>query len=173
MGRFVHTLTRQVGRWIDQVERVPPSMSRSLSSDAIARSMIAIDVLSPALAPGSESEGGAGVSPAVGAWDIPDLTQDPLTAVPSTLPEVEDGRKFTFNPVEPLRTPSGRPVRLRTAKPVKGSLALPHGIRVEAKADVIMCIRRKARRGTLLALGQGGGYHRPPRRSPKSDIWCD
>lgn len=60
--------------------------------------------------------------------------------------------------------------RLTAAK--AANFALPHGITVRQKSHVLFCVRRKSRRGVLLALGQGGGYHRKPRRNSTSDIWC-
>lgn len=176
MGRFVVAPVRdRVGRDVDRVERATPEVSRPLVSDEISfRSLLPDSVISPApQAPGSDW--GLGAGPQL-SDPLPDLSIEqgsPDTfAVQSTLPEVEDGRRFTFDSVSPLRKRSGTVVRLRTAAPVRGVVTVPHGVTVEARDDVIMCIRRKARRGVILALGQGGGYHRPPKRSPKSDIWC-
>lgn len=99
-------------------------------------------------------------------------------AVRSPLTEVEDRRFFHPDSVKPLRTYRGsrtpRLVYHRPRKPPKGRLRkmLPYGISLAAKESVLMCIRRKARRGVILALGNGGGYHRKPRRGPNSNIWC-
>lgn len=175
MGRFVSAPVRdRVGRDVDRVERSTQEVSRPLASDEISlRSLLPNSVI-------SSLDGGAGPSPQSSSSPLslafPDLMPEQQApeefAVQPTLPEVEDGRKFTFDLIRPLRTRSGGFVRLRTAAPIRGVVTLPHGVTVEAKDDVIMCIRRKARRGVILALGQGGGYHRPPKRSPKSDIWC-
>lgn len=181
MGRFVTTLKRQVGRDVDHlpVGGSPVSAWGVGAAYAMSQSPIATPALLSEAAPAAEAQ--SFISPSAletfmpmdepSAWANP-VPQDVVPAIKPTLPEVEDGRLFSFDRVKPLRNLSGTPIRLRVALPVKGTVTVPHGVAVEAKAETIMCIRRKMRRGVILALGQGGGYHKPPRRSPKSDIWC-
>lgn len=38
--------------------------------------------------------------------------------------------------------------------------------------NVSVCVRRNQRREIILALGKGGGGHRPPRRNEQSEISC-
>lgn len=38
--------------------------------------------------------------------------------------------------------------------------------------DAMVCVRRKARREVLLALGKGGGGKRKKRRTPRSEVSC-
>lgn len=114
-----------------------------------------------------------------GVWGVPPRSGIfPLARSGRSLLEVEDLRRFhPDQAVRPLRTVRGNRVRLAVHH-VKGShkgrpvLFWPNKIKPQVKDQVIMCIRRKARRGVLLALGQGGGFHRKPRRTPKSDMWC-
>lgn len=188
MGRFVHTLARQVGRGIDTMERLiaqrgDVGQGPYATTPSVAGSSISAAALAAALpllgGPGGQQAPPAGV---LGAEPPPlevphsealwDDTQAGLFAVRSTLPEVEDRRSFHPDFARPSRTVRGNRTRLKFSRAQLGLVTLPTGIEFAAKDQVIMCIRRKARRGVLLALGQGGGYHRPPRRSPTSDIWC-
>lgn len=177
MGRFVHTLTRQIGRDVDRVERSTPYPAMSYRrSDAIAPPIAIAGLLltAGASAPAVLPSASTGLFSAAEEALMPGhlVPEDSEPAIRSTLPEVEDGRTFNPDPVAPDRTVRGNSVRLKSAPPLVGSLMIPAGISVRAKDQVILCIRRKNRRGTLLALGQGGGYHRRPKRTPKSDIWC-
>lgn len=99
-------------------------------------------------------------------------SEDLVPAIQTTLPEVEDRRLYhpMGHTAVPLRRPSSAPVRIKVFD--VGQIDVPAALSVPAEASVIMCIRRKARRGVLLALGQGGGYHRKPRRNSTSNIWC-
>lgn len=172
-----------IGRLVDEVEQpvlprprfapldVPaPALGRDVPISSLSSLLVispqAHDLISP---PASEAPSSLATQQDL----IPDLSVAPVPdEVQSTLSEVEDFRRYNFDSVPPLRTRSGFNVRLRTAAPTNGAVALPHGVAVEAKDDVILCIRRKSRRGVILALGQGGGFHKPPRRSPTSNIWC-
>lgn len=183
MGRFVTTLHRSVGRDVDRVERTHPHPVSNVSSDAMSSTSLqgSESLISPSDAFGARwlvpmVFGGAGAKPPPAT-----LLHDPLVyppedlepAVRSTLPEVEDRRYYHPAGNAPSRTVRGSTVRSKVAQAKPGRLwDIPAGLAVEAKAAVIFCIRRKMRRGVILALGQGGGYHRKPRRSPKSDLWC-
>lgn len=187
MGRFA--LVSSVGRNIDHLERVPrpplrgPMYGRRPVREPIESSLSGIGAAAIAAALGA----GPGGSPAgLGAAPLEDLTPEQLLApeedlptpfIQSTLSEVEDNRFFNPDETRSLRRISTKPVRRMVVSgsrimPLGYAKAIPWGISPKAKASVIMCIRRHARRGVILALGQGGGYHRPPRRSPTSDIWC-
>lgn len=180
MGRFVQTLSRSVGRRIDEVERASALRHSMMSSDREGTSStLGRGAISAAIM----AYGGAGAEPLPLAQasleagqdlamllDNPD--EDNIPVIARTLPEVSDDRFFSPEVIRPLRRADTRPVRRLEVAPAREPYFLPHGVRVPAKASVIMCIRRHARRGVILALGQGGGYHRKPRRSPTSDIWC-
>lgn len=186
MSRFVPR--RSIGRLADEVADIHARIieeRRLVSPLSDVQPEVGRDVTTPiAITQLLSRPGGAAQDlispPAPEAIDLeqeipqyhPELAPVAPVEVQPTLSEVEDLRRFQFGSVKPLRRLAGTPTRLRTANPVRGSLALPAGVAVEVKADTILCLRRKARRGTLLALGQGGGYHRKPRRSPTSDIWC-
>lgn len=177
MGRFVHAVrtVERIGRGIDELERVEPFPAVSTSRSDVMPVAIttALGMIGPSAVP-TALEGGAGVPPAI----LEDLPQAPIgdleesAAVRSTLPEVEDRRLFHPDYVNPLRTLRNNAVRLQVAPPIGATKVLPAGVAVKAKDHVLICIRRKSRRGVLVALGQAGGFHRPPRRSPTSDIWC-
>lgn len=163
-------LVREIGREADEVvpRNVPMRVSRLgvvFSPQRLGRDALSI---------ATPSEGGAGVSPAPSIMPVGEYWSDinDPTVVQSTLPEVEDDRLFHPDDARPLRRVSGRAVRRLSVSGSKLATYVPDAIEVPAEASVIMCIRRKSRRGVILALGQGGGFHRKPRRSPKSDIWC-
>lgn len=178
--RFVRPAQAEmVGRGIDRLERVEATASRfspalftpilqssqniSNSSDAIAAPIADAAAVGADFLPDQDQDQGA-----AGNFFSPSSSLSP--AVRSPLVEIEDGRKIT--PSQMLFPTERKWVsRLQVAKAQNRSF-LPHGIAVKASSFVLLCIRRKSRRGVLLALGQGGGYHRPPRRAPNSDIWC-
>lgn len=172
MGRF--KVAVRLGRRIDEAERLAPIFSRSVSMDddlvhPIGRKAISLATLLSGEESAIASEpllfGGVGEDPPPS--NFPFAIGDPLT-------EVSDRRFFQPDfDVQPLRTVRGSRVRLKAAKPRRGTVSVPSGVSVRpVKDQVILCVRRKARRGVLIALGQGGGYHRKPRRTPNSDIWC-
>lgn len=174
MPRVV-TVKSSLGRRIDELERVSSmayERSRSVRDPlahpswitAISGGAAAAQALSPAA-----TEPLPQLNALALAYPEEDLSTL-LTAGHSTLAEVQDGRLFhPEGDLQPLRDVRSRPVRRMSKVPESRPLA---SISVPAADQVIMCIRRKARRGVILALGQGGGFHRKPRRSPKSDIWC-
>lgn len=93
----------------------------------------------------------------------------PLPAIRDQLKVVSDRRLFT-------PTPDNIPSKKRWAAKFEATkpLTLNHvssGIKLQASAHVLICIRRKARRAVLLANGKGG-VNKKARRTPKSDIWC-
>ncbi|WMC01490.1 hypothetical protein [Microvirus D_HF4_329] len=92
---------------------------------------------------------------------------NPVVADPVS--QVSDHRTFKIDRND-LATMSGRSSRQTVAKSF--STALPYGVALKSKSSATLCIRRNIRRGVLLALGQGGGYHRKPRRNSTSNIWC-
>lgn len=96
-----------------------------------------------------------------------------LPVVQSPLTEVEDDRTFYPDSASrPLRRLSSKPVRRMAVAASPLAQYLPAGITPPARAQVILCIRRKARRQVLFAKGHGGGGHRKPRLTSKSNIWC-
>lgn len=158
---------RSIGRGIDSMER------RSLVDHDVEQSLINGSVaLSGLMAISSD----AAAVPAATAGLLDELFQD-HPAVSSFPPVVRThavqsvDNRF-FHPGFRGYPTKGRPGHKLAASSSRKHSFLPHGISLEQKSWVEMCIRRRARRGTILALGQGGGYHRKPRRSPSSDIWC-
>lgn len=117
------------------------------------------------------------VNPAPGPTVSPDF---------SIWSEVEDRR--TFYPLgpdgyRPARNIFGSPHYSLEPSPNqnlrRGSRArfkfrpmVPAGVRFKAPRKILVCVRRKARREVLLALGRGGGGHRRPRRSYFSSVRC-
>lgn len=189
MARFA--TIKSVGRRIDEAERAaslrPPMYDRRSVRGTHPGSLSGISAA--ALAAALEVGTGPGVPAGFGAEPQVQAMVELTLAYPeedfsspfiqSALSEVEDNRSYNPDESSPLRRISTKPVRrLGVVSPPGHKLgagyayAVPWGISPKAKSSVIMCIRRHARRGVILALGQGGGYHRPPRRSPTSDIWC-
>lgn len=183
MGRFVHTLSR-VGRLVDEVEPLPPPTVRA-GSRGEGRFLVPI-VMTPRDAGGiagessDTSERGAGVSPAPSSESLDQVEPAPLLAEqsywprdPVTLPEVEDRRLFQPDRVRPLRRASSKPVRrLVAASVAQPNTAASDHPRIPAMAQALLCVRRKTRRGVLLALDRGG-RNRKGVRSETSDLWCE
>lgn len=116
------------------------------------------------------------------ARDVPHLAFR-ATAVPTQdLLQIEDRRTYWPGHLatqwEPAVRLSGSPARLQAAqKPVRASNVYrlgspPSRILFKAPKRVLVCVRRRQRREVLLALGRGGGYHRPPRRNVYSNVHC-
>lgn len=110
------------------------------------------------------------------ADDLVRPVSSPNSAVRSALTEVEDGRLYS-----PVVDNSGASSRRRASRLVVPSpgraapAARPFtlaAVQYDLPQSVIVCIRRKARRGVLLAKGKGGGRHKKGRRRPNSNIWC-
>lgn len=168
----------RIGRDVDELPAVP--LSRPMRVSRLGY-LIPPNLRRAALS-STNPPGGAGAEPSQSSLD-PSTTVEPAQvgeywssvfdpAVQSTLPEVEDGRVFHPESTRPLRRVSGRAVRRMQSAGAVLATFVPDAIEVPARDSVIMCIRRKSRRGVILALGHGGGFHRPPRRSPNSEIWC-
>lgn len=107
----------------------------------------------------------------------------PLPDLPAPdLREIEDRRLFHPGSKAPgtlssqrtrLRTyPRTSQARGRPYEPFKAFQTVPHRIGFSRPRDVLVCVRRKARREVLHALGRTGGRMRPPRFTEYSTIHC-
>lgn len=178
MGRPVATLRRTVGREIDTAERLAEIRSMVYASrveenppPSLGRGLLTAAALMLISRPASEAISSSEDPQIDRAVSLANPQDELVSAIDTTLPEVED-RRFIGSEgySSPLRRVDGRVLRGISAQ--KGAVSLPSAIKVPAEASVIMCIRRKTRRGVLLALGQGGGFHKKPRRGLTSNIWC-
>lgn len=103
-----------------------------------------------------------------------------LTPMPTPLRQVEDRREWHPDPYPPAREFRRSKARLDMAQPKRRSTSLRRStLPLKAErlsfvqpAQVPICVRRKQRREVLLALGRGGGRHRPPRRNRWSNVRC-
>ena len=93
------------------------------------------------------------------------------------LADLEDRRRF--HPMRALRPAFSLPrgaSRLVVREPKRARALFPAQTRaVIAFANprrVLICLRRKARREVLMALGKGGGGAKRPRRNEFSDVRC-
>lgn len=109
------------------------------------------------------------------------------SAYASRLGEVEDRRSFWPGEFptsyEPARRLSGASARLRATplyaprqKSIGGTfpglLEPSFGVSFDRPKSVLVCVRRNTRRQVLLAMGHGGGRHRPPRFNEYSQVRC-
>lgn len=169
MGRFVHRSSREI----------PVDRAESRTRGAII---------------GSPIYGGAGVPPAIitqtnnperdisniATAGLDDLIQPAVFGlstlisplVRSTLPEVEDYRLFNPDSVQPRKTVRGSSSSMKASPSGLAKQIVPIGTSFRKAAHVIICVRRHARRASILAKGKGGAAHRPPRKNPNSDTWC-
>lgn len=149
---------RSIGRAVDEVESRHAARSAILLDDHQTLGRDAADI---ATGPAFDL---------VQPWPVSSSN----TAVRSILLEVEDGR--TFNPDIVRKPRSTRSWRPRLAVPMPGrSLSPGYGLSKVAfkyPRKIAVCIRRKIRKGVLMATGKGGGKHRRPRRNKYSSIWC-
>lgn len=164
MARFVR---RSIGRSIDEIEGSRAARSASLVIPDNPSQTLGRD----------DTDITTGLSPVrsedVFGLDLYRPVSRVNAAVRSTLSEVEDGRTFSPDPDQRLRRISGsRPVRLASAPPSRvGGLLDTYPV-VRSPEHAIVCVRRKIRRGVILAKGKGGGGHRKGRKGRNSNIWC-
>lgn len=150
-----------VGRSVDLVETLRPDLELldpPLLRDTVS-SLLFSEPVSDAIAPSSI----AAVAVQAPASRLKTAVRGPTWLAP-------DGRNFTTVPTN-LPTQSRQLHTLEAPQAIKASY-LPHGVKIRASKNVVMCIRRHTRRGVLLALGKGGGYHNRPRRTLNSNVWC-
>ena len=106
-------------------------------------------------------------SPLLSVWDIPDVLTGVAPALPSPVHVLPDTHEFSRGRFRRERVLSGEALVKAPVRPTVDLARLYY-----ARPDVMVCVRRKQRREVLAAKGRLGGKHRPPRRTPQSDIIC-
>lgn len=89
------------------------------------------------------------------------------------LRDIEDRRRFHFDPVKPARTVKGTLARTRLAKAPQ-THRLPYTLNFVAPKRVAICVRRQTRKEVIFAKGRAGGgrKRRSPKRNAYSSISC-
>ena len=106
-------------------------------------------------------------SPVISVWDIPDGPIEVAPALSSPVHVLPDTHEFSRGRFQRERVLSGMALAKASVKPTVDLAKLYY-----TRPDVMVCVRRKQRREVLAAKGRLGGKHRPPRRTPQSDIVC-
>lgn len=106
-------------------------------------------------------------SPLLPVWGFPDAPTGVAPALPSLVHVLPDTHEFSQGRFKRERVLSGEALAKAPVRPTVNLKALYY-----ARPDVMVCVRRKQRREVLAAKGRLGGKHRPPRRTPQSDIIC-
>lgn len=114
---------------------------------------------------------------------------DPLLSFPSegqtdhrfySFDSFSSGEWSPWSPLEVLSSPVRVPARIRGTKYVlspPSHVLEPSGsfaqyLQFSMPRQVLVCVRRKQRREVLLALGRGGGRHKPPKWDEDSFVRC-
>lgn len=106
-------------------------------------------------------------SPVTLIWDDPDASSGVTPALLSPVHVLPDTHEFSQGRFRRERVLSGEALAKAPVRPTVNLKALYY-----TRPDVMVCVRRKQRREVLAAKGRLGGHHRPPRRTPQSDIIC-
>lgn len=163
MGRFVHVLRRDI-----PVDRVELAASSLMLMPAGGNLPTSTDPERDALDVATRAEDDLVPRPVFGLSHFKPL-------VMATLPEVADSRVFHPEQFDrPAKTVRGSRTAL-VAGPPRGSAkssTVPVSVQFRNAGSVIPCIRRHARRASILAKGHGGAHYVERKRKPDSDVEC-
>ena len=87
--------------------------------------------------------------------------------LPSPVHVLPDTHAFSKGRFQRERVLSGMALANPVVKPTVSLAKLYY-----TRPDVMVCVRRKQRREVLAAKGRLGGHHKPPIRTPQSEIIC-
>lgn len=169
-----------MGRFVERVSRDIPVEALTLSK-ALPAALSAAGNLPTSINPERDTSDIA-TTPArdlaepvvFGLTKFMPIGQNNHAAVRATLPEVADGRLFHPDLVVPAKTVRGSRSSLEAGTPsvAAKSLTVPAVVQFRNAGHVLPCVRRHARRASILAKGHGGAHFVERKRNPDSEVKC-
>lgn len=178
------SIVRSIGRHVDTMERAHEFHERyqvqsaqrnnfSLPTITLASLLLAAQsnniITAPDAMPSVIAASALMTAPFQSAASLASEQSGYSTLIGDPVSQVSDHRRFTPTDTSFADLRGGQS---RSQVGNAYSKALPYGIAFSNKTGTLVCIRRHTRRDVIMALGKGGGNHKPPRRNHNSNIWC-